>query len=140
MKQHKILEDLGFKRHDIPENYNELIPCKRAFARPDDTRLHKWKLERKTYGFDERETWNLDRSFAYWLLERLIRYQELVPVDMEAITFRYKGKLITQKEACEKMINAATCFLKNNSRMTDGEESWKTLVEVWAISGASFWW
>ena len=71
MKQHKILEDLGFKRHDIPENYNELIPCKRVFARPDDTRLHKWKLERKTYGFDERETWNLDRSFAYWLLERL---------------------------------------------------------------------
>ena len=52
------------------------------FECDDEIRNQKWEKEREQYGFDERETWNLDFTFFCWLYERLRKYKEVSPVDL----------------------------------------------------------
>lgn len=57
---------------------NKGIPPKRA-----KKRLAQWKKEQKKYGFDSRDTWNLDYTMVAILYERLKMYVEITFVDME---------------------------------------------------------
>lgn len=57
MRQHYYLQKLGLA---APE---QLLP--------GDAREKRWKKERKKYGFDTRDTWNLDYTFLLWLYEHL---------------------------------------------------------------------
>ena len=52
------------------------------FECDDEIRNQKWEKEREECGFDERETWNLDFTFFCWLYERLMKYKEVSPVDL----------------------------------------------------------
>ena len=52
------------------------------FEFDDEIRNQKWENERLEYGFDERETWNLDFTFFCWLYERLRKYREVSPADL----------------------------------------------------------
>lgn len=36
----------------------------------------KWFLQRRIYGFDDREIWNIDSTFYNWLLPRLNRFKD----------------------------------------------------------------
>ena len=47
-------------------------------------RLKKYRKERKRYGFDTRETWNLDATASIWLYERLRAFEDATICDMEA--------------------------------------------------------
>ena len=57
MQKCKYLDDLGIPINEYGTN----------FMSNDDPREKGWSKERKEYGFDNRETWNLDRIFIEWI-------------------------------------------------------------------------
>ena len=57
---HKYLTDIGITEDEVPWEWNL-----------NDKRQEQWKKEREEYGFDERETWNLDYMFDLWFYEHL---------------------------------------------------------------------
>ena len=59
-RKRKYLDDIGYT--DRPDTWNK-----------DDKRQKIWRKQRKKYGFDNREIWNMDLAFYLWLYERLIR-------------------------------------------------------------------
>ncbi len=60
----KYLDDIGITNR--PDEYTSTNGA--------DT---KWAQQREIYGFDVRETWNMDVSFYCWLYERLMMYLEV---------------------------------------------------------------
>ena len=134
MKQHKYLEDNGIKRNEIMENICE--------EHGGDARSHHWRLQRKIYGFDERETWALNTAFVQWLLERLLMYKDVASnvIDLTYHKANYKGKLITQNEAIDLMIEACKEFLSADLWDDRHDKSWKAITELWSEWGPVMWW
>lgn len=54
-----------------------------------DLRRSTWYRQRKLRGFDDRETWSLDRTIAKFILPRLIRFRNITP--------GYPGNLTMEK-------------------------------------------
>ena len=72
--KNKYLEDIGIPRDEHSTN----------FCNDDkDPRQKRWEKQRRKYGFDDRETWNLDVQFIEWLYSHLMMYKEVTIVDME---------------------------------------------------------
>lgn len=65
MINRKYLEDIDINFEDTPN----------GFAKYDERYLH-WEEQRKIYGFDERDTWNLEYTIDLLLYERLCMYKE----------------------------------------------------------------
>lgn len=103
MQKCKYLDNLGLK----PEEYGT------NFTFENDARIDKWDEQRKQYGFDERETWNLDRTFIEWIYTRFMMYKELSIVDTSFHRISYKEQKITQGEAIDKVLNLAEEILKS---------------------------
>ncbi len=73
---HKYLNDIGIKSNDCCVFNTEEI---------DNERQEYFIEQRQMYGFDERETWSMDYTFATWLYEHLQAYKEFANevVDLE---------------------------------------------------------
>lgn len=117
----KYLDDLGVTER--PDTWNR-----------NDKRQNVWKEERDTYGFDEREIWDLGYSFYCWLYERLMMYKENSCVVLSYHQFQYKGETLTQEECIDRMISGLKLVLcKEEGKLTKAE---KELVEdiayIWA--------
>lgn len=107
--KNKYLEDLGILEDDYETNF-----CNN----PGDKRQRKWGRQRKTYGFDERETWNLDHQFIEWLYSHLMMYKEYTVVNMEADKLTNvvvaKDKVIEEismKDALDFMLKELSTYL-----------------------------
>lgn len=88
----KYIDELGIT--DIPQNWL-----------PTDSRQEAWAKQRKKYGFDERETWNLDYTLKLLLYERLCAYDDFAPVNKEYHKINYNNeKEITLRECLDRMI------------------------------------
>ena len=137
-KRCKYLDNLGFKITEYGTNWvNE----------DEDERGAEWKEQRKIYGFDERETWNLDSSFAEWLYTRCSMYldeaKDIVDLDYHKIT--YNDKEYTQREAIEKVKKWSLYYVKNkySADQIVSERAHKSLTkacELWAILVHYMWW
>ena len=103
MQKCKYLENLGLKTEQYGTN----------FMQDDDKRAQKWAKERKKYGFDNREIWNLDikevRGKTYCILKGLsIRIIADSPRDdLEVVDYGYveeKEKILNSRvnEAMKK--------------------------------------
>lgn len=79
----------------------------------DNERIKKWKRERDIYGFDSRETWDLDFTMVLNLYERLKMYNEVNIVDTNSHfnQFEYQGKTLTVQDAIDWMLEAAEEYL-----------------------------
>ena len=125
MQKCKYLDDLGLKI----ENYGT------NFISDNDPRKKVWKKERKKYGFDSRETWNLDRIFIEWIYTRVKYYKEHNCIDMSFYKFKYKDSMITKDEVIDKIlelakeilldINNSELFVKNSEEICD---LWKEVL------------
>ena len=99
-------------------------------------RRKEWKEQRQKYGFDNRELWNLDRTFYLWLYERLKRYKEVASeiIDLEYHKFKFKGKEYTQIGIIDEIIKRLEFYFKND--VTDFTEEQKESVNdiafLWA--------
>lgn len=126
----KYLDDIGVT--DRPEN-----------LKGDHKSSKTWQQERKIYGFDERETWNLDYSFYLWLYERLKMYIKVASafVDLNYHQFEYDGEKYTQLQMINLMLERLE-FL-----FSPEYDDWnRTHVEyileipkIWAIVLPSMW-
>lgn len=109
MKKNKYLDDLGIKRKDY--NYYNIRNLKRKL---------KLLNQRRKYGFDETEVWNLDLTYIEWLYSHLMMYKEINHCDLKAPvnkisyhTQECKLKDITMEEALDFMITELATYLKS---------------------------
>jgi hypothetical protein len=65
-------------------------------------RQKRFKKERKTYGFDSRETWAMDYTLATWLYEHLSWYRDNAPIDMTMYKFQVPAWNKKKKRPCKK--------------------------------------
>ena len=108
MQHNKYLEDLGIPLKDVGANFSDV----------NDKREKEWARKQEIYGFDERETWALDRYFIEWLYSHLKMYLERADdvIDLEFYKFKFENKEYTQKEAILFIIDAC-----ENSLLTESE-------------------
>ena len=69
----------------------------------ESSRKSKWYRQRKKWGFDDRDTWNLDHTIAEFTLPRLRRFREVTNGYPGKLTFKewdeILGKIIYSMEA-----------------------------------------
>lgn len=124
---------------DIGEDYSWV--WKPEGSERDET----FKKEREIYGFDSRETWNLDCVFYMWLYERLKMFVEIggQVVDLNYHKFDFKGKEYTQLELINMMIERLESYLKKEDLFVLSEEEYepiKEIGEIWALVLPAMWW
>ena len=99
-QRNKYLDDLGLDIKNYGTNFVDELK---------DDRKEKWKEQRKKYGFDEREIWNLDTIFVEWLYSHLMMYKEKASqiIDLSYHKVEWENKEITSEDAIDKIINIA---------------------------------
>ena len=134
MSRHKYFEDIENKSFEHPSKWGNLI---------NDTRQKTWYNERRKYGFDSRETWNLNSVFYIWLYEHLMMYKEKASkiVDLECYKFEYKGETLTQIECIDRMIEGCKLYIQDSEPYDkEIQEKIKSVVEIWAMVLPYMWW
>lgn len=105
----------------------------------DTGRDEKWINERKIYGFDERETWSLDYTFFCWLYERCMMFKEINCVDLDFHKFNINGKMLTQGECIDKIINNCKRIITYKG-IDDLFVLKNEVLEIWKECIYSMWW
>lgn len=125
----KYLDDINVKNR--PDKWGK-----------DDKRKDKWKEQRKTYGFDERETWSLDLTFHLWLYERLKMYLDVTVVDLDYHKFTYKEKEYTQREMIDGILKRLEfSFSKDYNDCDDKQWNYvREADEMWTLIIPAMWW
>lgn len=136
-KRNQFLEDIGLKPHEYGVNFTE----------KKDKRRKQWKKEQRKYGFDSRETWNLNNQYAQWLYSHLKLYLKETKevIDLDYYKIQYEGEEYTQKEAIKKMIKYLEYYLKNADKLDDkkvlkAEKMLKKASELWVSVLPYMWW
>lgn len=114
-KNRKYLEDINYQdwRKDMKK----------------DKRNKKWKKERKKYGFDSRETWNLDSTMAELLYERLKMFNEVNIIDTSCHTVEVDDVKMSMQEAIDELLKALKARLTEDSL----EVIYNNEVRAWTI-------
>ena len=134
MSRHKYFEDIENKSFEHPSKWGNLI---------NDARQKTWYNERRKYGFDSRETWNLNSVFYIWLYEHLMMYKEKASkiVDLEFYKFEYKGETLTQIECIDRMIEGCKLYIQDSeTEDKEVQEKIKSVAEIWALVLPAMWW
>lgn len=129
MQRNKYLEELGIPLEEYGTN----------FMKDDDRRAESWKEERDLYGFDSRETWNLDQIFIEWLYSHLMMYKERTCVNLSFHKFDFDGKEVSQEEAIDFIIETTKQYLITDEFKRDYEKVNKA-VKLFADIMNAMWW
>lgn len=128
----------------MKRKYLDDLGVKNRWDQINDEREKRWKKQRKTYGFDDRETWNLDSAFYEWLYERLMMYKEIGGkiVNLDSGQFEYGGKIYSQAELIDEMLKRLE--FNFSDKYNDWEEDqYKYVHEIekmWAVVLPAMWW
>lgn len=104
-----------------------------------------WKEQRKVYGFDERETWNLRDDSLGWLYERIKMYVDVCDVDLDQVKFDYQENTLNQREILNKICENIELYFdakyscepdKWNKRTTYLNE----IGTLWGLVLPAMWW
>lgn len=107
----------------------------------DDKRNGEWAKQREKYGFDDRETWNLDSTMAELLYERLKMFDEVNIVDTGFHKVEFRGKEYTQQEAMDfLMLLLERRLTEDNLNIVSEAES--KAWQLWSIliDEGIMWW
>ena len=104
-KRCKYLDDLNIPITDYGINF-----CNQD----TDNRGRKWRRQRTKYGFDERETWNIDKMFIEWIYTRFKMFKKIACIDLTFHKFHYVDKEITQEEAIDIILASCEDYLKTS--------------------------
>lgn len=130
MQKCKYLDDLGLKIEKYGTN----------FMSDDDPREESWSKERKEYGFDNRETWNLDRIFIEWIYTRVMMYKEYACVDTSFHKFSYKDEEITQGQAIDRILELSKEILIEPDNTQLWCENIIEICDLWKEVLPYMWW
>ena len=146
-KNKKLAKKYGYDRHYYLEQLGwDIRKCGTNFCDNKDKRYKKWMRERKKYGFDSRETWNLDGLFLQWLYEHLKMYKKEASkiVDLSFHKFDVNGKEYTQKECIDKMIKDLKYILTHDDLDEDVAKKMQKkinrVLDFWKIVFYAMWW
>lgn len=134
-QRNKYLDKLGLKLKEYGTNWY------------DGKDKKEWKKQRKDYGFDSRETWNLNHNFVEWLYSHLKMYKKEASkiIDLTAHKINWDEKEITQIEAIDILLKECKFFLINVNG-TDLEKEKKAYermqkaTKLWAELFPYMWW
>ena len=144
--KHKYLDDIG-------------VDYSQVWDKENSDRDERFEEQQRTYGFDERETWNLDGTFYMRLYERLKMYVEIGGkiVDLNYHKFTFKGKEYTQLEMINMMLERLEYYF-NEDAIDDKIDEYRKqgmnileadqkayepvieIGEIWAIVLPAMWW
>ena len=99
MRRNKYLDELGIPRDSYMGNF---------------VRERKWIrwIERKKYGFDYSDTFNMKISFAEWLYCHLVHFEKWNKSDLEIHSIEFEGKNYTIGEAVTLIKEITADYLK----------------------------
>jgi len=127
--KHKYLEEIGFDP---------------LYETKHDKLNKKWAKERKKYGFDSRETWNMDITFLAWLYEHLRMYQDVNIVDLTFNKFDYNGEIINLEDAINKILENIKLVFKDETSYFIGDEKIITaeneIMDLFHMIWKYLWW
>ena len=110
-----------------------------------DHRIPRWKEQKKIYGFDERETWDLRDDSLGWLYERIKMYIDVCDVDLDWAKFDYQGNILTQKEALDNICKDIELYFK--AKYSFDPDEWCKRVPylneigaLWGLVLPAMWW
>lgn len=133
MQRNKYLDDLGIP---IEEYSRKFSFNKRQF---------RWWKQRRDYGFDDRETWNLDYEFIEWLYSHCMMYKEKAGdvVNLEFHKVTWDDKEYTQIEIIDFIIESTREYLKESAKWNLSNETMKKVqcaLHLWAEVLPAMWW
>ena len=105
VNKHKYLSEIGVPITDIPLYFN---------ADKNDPRESRWEEQRKTYGFDDRETWALCDLFFMWFYERLMMFNTFNNIDTNnesEFVFINDTEKISLQQGIDELIELCKYFI-----------------------------
>lgn len=84
-----------------------------------DKRSLRFFGQRLKYGFDERETWNLNYAFYVWLYERLKMYNDINIINTSYHRFKFDGVEINMQEGIDMILNICEKVIQENDIEAD---------------------
>lgn len=120
----KYLEDLGITRKDYD--------CD-LLTDENDSRNERFKKEKEEYGFDSRETWDLDYTIAVFLYSRLKMYKEKASniIDLKFHIIEFEEKTYNQEEAIDFIIEKIGRYIKHTSiKIEEDEEIYNDYIRA----------
>lgn len=104
----------------------------------------KYWFQRRTRGWSDNETWNLDYEFIKWVNSRFKKYKEKAGkiVDLDFHQFTYKKKKYTQLELIDKVIKLSDEYINLSvSVFEDKLDSIKNeIFDIFKLIFWSMWW
>lgn len=103
----------------------------------------KYWFQRRTRGWPDDETWNLDYEFIKWVNSRFKKYKEEAGkiVDLEFHKFQYEGKEYTQLELIDKVIKLSNEYIDTNLLFEDKLGSIKDeIFDIFKLIFWTMWW
>ena len=103
--------------------------------------LNRFRKQRKTYGFDERDTWSLDSMMIEMLYERVRMYVDVASevVNLDFHEFEIDGEVYSQIQAIKLLLEACEKYLLNDDLFPNDEDG-KRVWEIWATLSPAMWW
>lgn len=103
----------------------------------------KYWFQRRTRGWSDDETWNLDCEFIKWVNSRFKKYKEEAGkiVDLEFHRFEYEGKEYTQLELIDKVIKLSNEYIDTNLLFEDKLGPIKDeIFDIFKLIFWTMWW
>ena len=108
----------------------------------------KYWFQRRTRGWSDDETWNLNYEFILWLNSRFKKYREqaIKVVDLEYYKFEYKNKTYTQLQVIDRIIELTDYIIDNDyykmmwSDIKHLEAMKNEIFDLFKISFDAIWW
>ena len=108
----------------------------------------KYWFQRRTRGWSDDETWNLNYEFILWLNSRFKKYKEQATkmVDLEYYKFEYKDKIYTQLQVIDRIIELTDYIINNDyyemmwSDVERLEAMKNEIFDLFKMSFGAMWW
>ncbi len=105
-QRNRYLDDLGLDFFEYGVNWT---------VDNEKKMLKIWKKQKKDYGFDDRETYDMFIIYAEWLYSHLMMYRKRASkeVDLTYHRMEFEGKRYTEIEAIDKVLKWTRYYLLN---------------------------
>lgn len=122
----------------------ERDPYPYSETNPDDERQAHWAEQKRIYGFDDSETWDLNSTFYAWLYERLRMYVDIGGeiIDLDFHKFEWHEREYTQLELINEILDRIRFYFSEEYNDFDIEDITyiREVGEIWALILPAMWW